>query len=206
MYYFQPNQSILLREICQQKIWTARPVIVIQDAPALTVLYMVPGTTIKHPRELDSDLVPPFLLSNAWRLADKSWTGGGALYLVPPDLPYMIIGFRSDDNSHVARWYVNMQDPFRRTVLGFDYLDMELDIEIDVDLQRYSWKDEDKFHLLVSQGIIAEEKARMLRAAGEQIVQEVMDRKSIIEEWRGWSPSPDLVCPTLPEQWERVDV
>ena len=57
---------------------TARPVTVVRDTPELLVLYIIPGTVYKHPRLPDQDVVPTFLLSDAWRLVDLTWTGGGA--------------------------------------------------------------------------------------------------------------------------------
>ena len=78
----------------------------------------------------------------------------------------MIIGFRSDDNARLDRWYVNLQTPLRRTALGFDYLDQELDIVIAPDLNSWRWKDEEGFAALLQRGRIAPADAARLRAAG----------------------------------------
>lgn len=206
MHYFSAGYSIILREIFHGQIWTARPFRVVEDKSEATILYMVPGTVIKHPRELQSDLVPLHLLTQQWRLVDKVWTGGGALYLARANQPYMIIGFRTDDNKNFNRWYINLQNPLSRTSLGFDYLDMELDIEIDAQLNTYAWKDEDKFHILVAQGVISEVKAKKLRLAGEQIIQKIMDGESIIEDWKNWTPTEKVSTPILPTGWDKINL
>src|SRR4028118_1239038 len=95
---FNPGTPIIIRETWNDRIWTARPVTVVEDTPELTVLYMAPGTTYKHPRTLQGDQMPKLLLAEDWRLVDVSWYGGGALYLSKPGERYMIIGFRNDAN------------------------------------------------------------------------------------------------------------
>ena len=66
----------------------------------------------------------------------------------------MLIAFWQDDRTTLRTWYVNLQDPFRRSALGFDYLDQELDVIVSPDLERWRWKDEEKFEALVREGHI----------------------------------------------------
>ena len=42
-------------------------------------------------------------------------------------------------------WYVDLQEPLRRTTLGFDTMDHLLDIVISPDQSAWRWKDEDEF-------------------------------------------------------------
>ncbi|BAU11978.1 hypothetical protein LEP3755_25020 [Leptolyngbya sp. NIES-3755] len=135
--------SIIIREVWDQRIWTVRPVTVVEDTPELIALYIMPGTICKHPQAIDGSPVPHFL-PDCWVLQDKVWWGGGALYLTYPGSWYVTIGFFRD-NTTVSEWYVNLQTPYQRTELGFDYLDQELDIIINSSLTAWSWKDEEKF-------------------------------------------------------------
>src|SRR3954449_3633945 len=82
--FWAPGSQIITREILFGKVWTARPVTVVQDTPDLLALYMMPGTIYKHPRMLDSDEVPPIMLAREWRLVDVAWIGGGTLMLSRP--------------------------------------------------------------------------------------------------------------------------
>ena len=201
---WQSDKQIIIREVSKNKVWTVRPVTIIQDSPELIVFYIAPGTTFKHPRKLNIDEVPQHLVANDWRMVDKTWNGGGALYISKPGEPYMIIGFRNDDNTEFQRWYVNLQDPLIRTRLGFDYLDMELDIEIDKSLSEWHWKDEDKFKDLVAKGIISEPKAGNLRKVGKDIANNIVNEPSIITSWIGWTPSSDFSIPPIPNDWDNI--
>ena len=74
---WQPGAHVITREIVHQKVWTARPVTVVRDDPDLIALYMMPGTTYKHPRLPDSDEVPRIIAARDWRMVDVPWIGGG---------------------------------------------------------------------------------------------------------------------------------
>jgi hypothetical protein len=55
--FFRPGQTIVLREIWRGRVWSARPVIVVQDRPDLTALYAPLGTTFKLPKMPDGKRV-----------------------------------------------------------------------------------------------------------------------------------------------------
>ena len=203
---WRPGDHVITREVVSGKVWTVRPVTVVRDTPELVALYMMPGTIYKHPRLPDQDVVPPFLLSDRWRLVDVTWTGGGALYLSRPGDPYMVIGFWNPEHQGLRSWYVNLQDPFRRTRLGFDYLDQELDVIVSPDLSAWRWKDLDKLELLVERGVIPGDKAGWLRATGEQVVAERHAADSLFRQgWDGWSPPPEWTVPGIPDGWDVVE-
>src|SRR5689334_4219705 len=79
-----PGSQVVTREVMCGRVWTARPVTVVQDTPDLIALSMVPGTVYKHPRLPDRDEIPPLLVDEPWRLIDVTWTGGRAVYLSRP--------------------------------------------------------------------------------------------------------------------------
>lgn len=47
------GDRILIREVWRGRVWTARPVTVVQDTSDLIAFYMMPGTRYKHPRATD---------------------------------------------------------------------------------------------------------------------------------------------------------
>ena len=83
---------------------------VVADTPDVIALYMMPGTTYKHPRAINGSAVPHFLPDD-WVLVDRQWLGGGALYLAQPGQWYVIMGLLRDDKRRIERWYVNLQPP-----------------------------------------------------------------------------------------------
>jgi hypothetical protein len=200
-----PGAHVITREILHGKVWTVRPVTVVRDAPDLIALYMMPGTVYKHPRLPGRDEIPPFMLSENWRLVDVPWTGGGALFLSRPGDHYMVVAFWAEDRTTLTSWYVNLQDPFRRTALGFDYLDQELDILVSPDLSAWRWKDEDKFDDLARRGLIPPERARYLRALGERVVVARRAPGSLFTlGWDRWKPPPHWRVPRIPAGWDAI--
>jgi Protein of unknown function (DUF402) len=200
-----PGSQIVVRETWRGRIWTARPVTIVQDTPELLAFSMLPGTPDKHPRVRDADRVPALMPATRWRLVDLVWIGGGALYLSRPGEPYMVIGFRRDDNARLAAWYVNLQDPRHRRALGFAYRDQELDILIRPDLSDWRWKDEAGFAALQRRGRLGAAKAAWLRAVGETVIEARHAPTSLFRQgWEHWSPPPAWPVPTLPVEWDEV--
>ena len=198
-----PGSHILLREVWRGRIWTVRPVTVVADGPDLIALYLAPGTPCKHPRGLDG--TPLRLPWPAWQLVDDIWpwstlrlhTPGSAHEVWPASR--RVCGF--------DQWYVNLQEPLRRTELGFDYMDQALDVVISSDLSTWQWKDEDELAEAVQRGLIAPEQARAIRVEGERVVQRAMARAGLFAEepdWRHWMPPEEWLVPVPPRGWELV--
>lgn len=118
----------------------------------------------------------------------------------------MIMLFWSAGQADFLGWYVNLQQPLRRTALGFDYLDQELDIVISPDRSTWSWKDEAAFEDAQRRGVISPRQAALVRAAGEHIIAHLHDEQSIFaQSWEHWSPPTTWRIPKLPLHWESVE-
>jgi hypothetical protein len=203
--HWNSGARIVLREHWNRKVWTVRPVTVVVDTPDVIALYMMPGTIYKRPQAIDGTPVPHFL-PDEWVLIDTQWYGGGALYLSPPGQWYVIMGLFGDDNQRIERWYVNLQTPYHRTRLGFDYLDQELDIVINRELTTWSWKDEEKFIDAQRRRSIPVEQAAHVRRVGESIVQQLKARSmKLPEPWRHWRPPQQWAIPPIPYDWHVIE-
>jgi hypothetical protein len=204
MMYWNRGAQIIIREHWHRKIWTVRPVTVVADTPEVIALYMMPGTIYKHPRALDGSPVPHFL-PDEWVLVNQQWVGGGALYLSPPGQWYVLMGLFADDNQQIKYWYVNLQTPYHRTRLGFDYLDQELDIVINRELTAWHWKDEAQFLDAQRRGRISVEQAAHVRHVGEDILEQLQaGRLTLLEPWRHWSPPEQWAIPPIPHDWHVI--
>lgn len=199
--YWNRGAQIVIREHWNRKVWTVRPVTVVADTPDVIALYMMPGTTYKHPRALDGSPVPHFLPDD-WVLVDTQWLGGGALYLSQPGQWYVIMGLLRDDNQGIERWYVNLQTPYQRTHMGFDYLDQELDIVLNRELTAWSWKDEEKFIEAQRRGRIPVQQGAYVGRVGEDVLQQLQARRlKLPEPWRNWRPPEHWAIPPMPHAW-----
>ena len=77
------------------------------------------------------------------------------------------LGFWSEDGTF-SRWYINMEQHYRRTSIGIDFVDHFLDVVIDGNLTSWRWKDEDELAAAVSTGLITRQVADAIRAEGQQ--------------------------------------
>ena len=205
-FFFQRGDWIVVREIWQGRVWSARPVIVVKDTPEMLILYLPVGTPYKQPRTLDGkEVTPTTRVEGEWLLVDNVWPEDGeCLRLVIPGEPYSVLCFWLEEHSKFRDWYINLEDPLRRTLIGFDYMDQLLDIIVRPDLSGWHWKDEDEFQEAQELGLISLERAREIRADGERVVEMLISGKSVFNGWEHWNPDPAWKIPTLPEGWDKV--
>ena len=188
------GSQILYREVTHGKVWTARPVTVIRDAPDLVALSFRCHTPWKvcAPCDAATDLLHCKANLRPWRLDDAVWARGDTVFLIAPGKAHAV-HVQWDAQRQFVGWYVNMQEPIRRTSLGFDFLDHELDIVVSPD-RDWRWKDRD--HL---------EQASAITQEAQQVVDDIGRRVVPFDgSWNGWSPPSDWTIPSLPDGWDQV--
>ena len=79
------------------------------------------------------------------------------------------LGFWSEDGTF-SRWYINMEQHYRRTSIGIDFVDHFLDVVIDGNLTGWRWKDEDELAAAASTGLITRQAADAIRAEGRRAI------------------------------------
>jgi len=198
--HFHYGQPIVLRIISQGRIWEARPEIVVQDTPELLVFYMPPGTICKDAYE---NIRPAKRAATTWSLRDVEWHFGGKLRLSIPGENYSVIILRNLDNT-LRQWYVNLEEPLKRSRLGFDYSDQILDMILTPDLSRWRWEDEDELDEAVSTGLITKKESTNLYAKGNKVITTLQSGKSIFNGWENWQPDPAWPVPVLPGDWNII--
>lgn len=198
--YFSPGQTIILRQMFCGKIWEVRPVIIERDTPELRVCYIPPGTVWKTPAE---NISPAERLKQPWTLTDAQWGYGGMLRLTLPGLKYSVLLLRNADGS-LYEWYINLEEPMRRTLLGYDYEDNVLDAVITPDLKSWEWHDTDELEEAVSLGLYTPEQAASFYTEGKKAVEWLRSGKSPFNDWVNWCPDPSWPVPVLPDGWDMV--
>ena len=118
------GEIVVRREVWRGTPWLAAPVVVVEDAPDLLVTYLPEGAGFAFPPSADGRPHP-------WS-ERGAWEGHGVLMLQRPREAYAVWHFWDGPSRRFAGWYVNLQEPFRRTRVGYDTQDLELDVWIPV--------------------------------------------------------------------------
>jgi len=200
--YWLPGTTILYRETWKGKVWTVRPVRVVQDTPDLIALYLAPNSLWKVPVEPRSRYFGYFQ-TGEWELMDKTWPYGDTLFLIIPGEAHAVHAMWGKENREFVGYYINLQEPIRRFPLGFDFMDQILDIWVNVDLS-WHWKDQDSFERYVQAGRYTKEKARAIRAVGERVIQSIEAKIPPFDgRWADWLPPEEWKIPDLLEGWDK---
>jgi hypothetical protein len=201
MRRWSPGDAVVVREVWHGRVFEARPSIVVHDEPELITL-VVPGN-VSCGVPVGEDGAELRLPDRPWNLAVRERGDARAiLSFAWPDTPYAVLRWLSKDETPF--WYVNLQEPLRRTPLGFDTVDHALDVIVWLD-GSWSWKDEDELAEAVEHGLFTPAEAERFRSDGELAVARILDREPPFDrDWSSWRPDPTWSTPSLPEGWDRV--
>ena len=112
------------------------------------------------------------------------------LMLQRPDDQYAVWVFWHGPEREFRSWYLNLQEPFRRTEAGYDTQDLELDIILHVDGTTV-WKDDELLDLRVDEGRFTQDQAREIRAEAVRLEAELATRGHWWDAWWAlWEPEP----------------
>jgi len=195
---FEPGQTVVRREVIRGELWFAYPSICVQDDGDLLVTYLPPGSPFAFPDgEFPAGRHP-------WEIAGhRSWGGHGMVALHWADVDHAIFLFWKGPEREFTGWYFNLQDAPRRTPIGFDTLDHELDIVWPAGASAYEWKDVEEFARtgeLRYPGRVAE-----IQAEGDRIAALLDGEECWWDEgWADWQPDPAWSARQLPEGWAEV--
>jgi len=194
MSFFGRGDVVVVREIWKDRVWKARPWLVVHDEPEQLALYIPTGTPTK---------VPPGsgIPRDEWTLEDGVFTND-TLRLTTPGAAHSVLLFWNE--GEFEGWYVNLERPLERTALGFDYLDRELDIHVRPD-RSWEFLDEDEFEEAQDLGVIQPAEAAAVRAEAERVIESIEAWEApFCDGWERWRPDSDWVVPSLPSGWESV--
>jgi hypothetical protein len=191
------GEVIVRRELWRGQPWCGMTVRVVADTDELLATYVPEGTQFGFPHGDWPGGRHPWQGRGAWQ-------GHGLLTLQRPGDAHAIFVFWEGPERRLACWYVNLQEPFRRTRVGFDTYDHELDIVVEPD---GSWwlKDAELLDESVRGGRFTDEEAAEIRAEAQRLERELASgRRWWDESWADWEPEPDWTPAPLPEGWDVV--
>lgn len=207
---WSPGSTIVLQEVWHGKLWSARPMIVVQDHSDLLVLWYPRMTMWKAPT------TPPFrpraatradrfvesLTRGDWVFADITAELSSLVLLRPGDWHGLLTSW--DETGEYLGWYVNFQRPYMRTPSSIQTMDLMLDIVVAPD-RTWRWKDQDEFDVVVAAGLIGRAEADRVRTEAATVIARIeANEEPFNQPWHDWRPDPTWTVATLPPGWDRV--
>ena len=201
---FRPGQPIVLRALDHlYRPLIGIPASVVEDGPDLVALHIRPGIRVQW--YAGAEMGGPRgrgVLTWHGGHEERDWLGNELLVLKRPGEMHSVHLAWAPSDGGFLLWYVNLEEPSRRTERGFDVRDLELDIEIAPDFS-WRWKDEDVFEWAIAEGRIARAERDRIRAEGEMALRRVLRREPPFDRgWEKWRADRTWPLPTLPPDWD----
>jgi hypothetical protein len=170
------------------RVWRAQACRIVEESTTAMAFWIPAGAPAKVP---SGGLRIP---SDQWELEDAA-PNRDQLCVARPGRAHSIYLFWSDD-WELSHWYVNFEEPLRRTPVGFDTFDQKLDLIVMPD-GTYRWKDEDELEQAAALGLLDPDAIRAEAAR-------VLEEWPFPTGWEDWQPDASWPVPQLPEGWDRV--
>jgi hypothetical protein len=199
--YIGPGTTIVWRSVDREKaiVQTAIPWTVVQSDDRSIVLYMPPETSFKARTGRRGGPRDRMLLEWDGGYQDRVWKNTNVLMFHRIGDAYSFWLARND--TTLAWWYVNLEEPWRETAIGFDSRDNILDRYAGPDGE-WHWKDEDELAWQIEQGLVAPSREAELRAEGELALKRFRRHDPPLDQpWLNFRPNPGWAIPVLPEGW-----
>jgi len=191
---------VVRREVLSRGPWLGSLVRIVEDSPKQLVSFTPTGSPLEFP---EGDWPTPDG-RHPW-FGRTHWQGHGCLMLQRPGDSYAVWHFWHGPDRRFVCWYINLQLPFRRTEIGYDTQDLELDFVVYPD-GRWHTKDADRIDQRVAEGRWTAEEAEGIRRIGREVAERLESGERWWPlQWRDWQPDPMWEVPTaLPPGWHRV--
>ncbi len=191
---WQPGETVALRYLRRNdgRAGNSWPFTVVRDSDDVVALYIPPGAVHKRWGLVDGER----------RLLDQAWRRETLRLMFPGATHSTWASWDNDEHGRTFRgYYVNMEEPFRRTAIGFDTNDHCLDIVVKPDLS-WAWKDEEELERLIESGSYTHEFGEAVWREGKRVVEQIERRLPPFSDgWGEWQPDPAWGLPVLPENW-----
>lgn len=187
---WEPGTAIVRREIWRDVAWLVSAAVVVEDGDVLAT-YLGAGSQFAFPPSADGRAHP-------WS-PKTAWEGAGLLMVQRSNEAYAVWRFL---DAPPGAWYLNLQEPARRTRIGFDTQDLELDIVVRPD-RSWSFKDEDLMAVRIGDGRFTVAQTNEILRLGDEIGELLEADEWWWESWSEFVPREEWVGTRLPDGWER---
>lgn len=168
--------------------------IVVEDTAQQLATYVPAGAPFRYPPSADGRPHPWF--------PRAGWEGNGLLMLQRPGDAYAVWHLWHGPDHRFDGWYLNLQEPYRRTEIGYDTQDLELDLLVSR-AGEVAFKDAQLLEERVQDGRFDPSQVEAIRRLGTEIEAELSrNGRWWDESWARFVPDPSWPTPSFPESWE----
>jgi hypothetical protein len=204
---WEDGMSVLYQEIWANELLTARPVTVAADNAGIVALYSHPKTrfrssaigSARYGMPLDQRIAA--MVAQRERSYAERTASDSHVLVVTADHHWSALWlFWTDDWKHQC-WYVNLQQPIRRTERGIQIRDCALDLVVAPD-RSWRWKDRDEFEALCRCKFFPDAVAERAMDEARRMIDAIERWDSpFADGWEQWRPDPAWSVPELPDDW-----
>jgi predicted RNA-binding protein associated with RNAse of E/G family len=199
----RPGDVVALRYITTDgRIEMCWPCRVVRDDDELVALFIAAGSPYKagpkktatEKRRHPQGPLPP---------EERVWRNDTLRVMLPGRAHSVSLSW---DNTggirRLLKYFVNMEEPFRRTAVGFDTQDHTLDIEATPELD-WRWRDEQELDNHVAEGFFTAALAAAARVEGRRAIEAMLrGEHACVNGWAEWRPPPEWRAPSFISGWD----
>ncbi|WP_033329654.1 DUF402 domain-containing protein [Streptomyces yerevanensis] len=210
MRSFDAGETVVRRDVHRSgRVWSEQALRVVADTSEALVTACAPGAQARWPalyakaradgdRSVRTEAFDA-MATGEWELAPGMWQETELLLWKPPAAWFSINAFYT--SAGLRNWYVNFEHPTRRTLDGFDTFDLTVDLVVDPELSRLTWKDEDEYAHVRRLGIVTDSEHQAVDEARAQVLGMLEERSGPFANaaaWTSWRWDAAWPPPRLP--------
>ena len=181
---------------------------VIVDDGDLTALYQPPKTPRRERNGAKGGPRGRNMVRGGWdgTHAEREWTGDGVVFIHRGSEPWSVWRWIDADGAWSTHFYVNFEQPWTRTSLGFDTDDWVLDLIVAGDEHTVTVKDADELDWCIAAGTISPDVAEVARRSADHMAA-VAARGGwpFDADWSAWLPDATWDARPLPVGWAELE-
>ena len=194
---YAPGTLVVLRELIDHRVRSARPLQVVEDGEQGLAAYLVPRSEVAWPRLVDGEQSQT--PDQGWLLRREEWQGPGCLFVFPPGESYAAVLFFDRVHHRPLSWKVDFLRPPTRHGTCLDTLDWALDLLVPLDRRDWTVKDTDdlaQLRVLELLGPGGHHRVEAARVRAEEAI--AAGRSPFDDRWPRWRPPTDARPLRLP--------
>ncbi|KRC61288.1 hypothetical protein ASE14_10325 [Agromyces sp. Root81] len=185
--------------------------IVVADSDDLTVVCTPAGSAVRARGGSGNGPNGRLVLADDWNGTHdaRPWDGDAVVRVHRRGEPWSVWRWH-DGRDWSSVWYGNLEEPWRRSAVGFDTEDWTLDVVGEGDPIDGPWevgyKDEDELAWLLEVGAMSSGEAERARLAGERLTAIAQGATWPFDaDWTPWVPDEAWGAVPMPVDWRRLN-